>query len=215
MPIDSAAFGEAFCSGPELASRRLVLLHGWGADADDLLELGELLVGPDVQVVALRAPLSHPAGMGRQWYDLQQPGWPQLPQARADLLGRLQALERSLPLSSTVLLGFSQGAAMALDVACGGGSSLAPLPLAGVIACSGYPHPDWQSGALQPQSQDLNVLLTHGEQDPVVPHGASLELERLLKLGGARVELHSFSGGHTIDPDLFGPMRSFLVRCWS
>ncbi|MBM5809867.1 MAG: esterase, partial [Cyanobacteria bacterium M_surface_9_m1_291] len=83
-----------------------MLLHGWGADADDLLELGELLVGPDVQVVALRAPLSHPAGMGRQWYDLQQPGWPQLPQARADLLGRLQALERSLPLSSTVLLGF-------------------------------------------------------------------------------------------------------------
>ena len=215
MPIDSPDLGEAFCRGPEQASRRLVLLHGWGADADDLLELGELLVGPQVQVVALRAPLSHPAGMGRQWYDLQQPGWPQLPQARADLLRRLQALERSLPLCSTVLLGFSQGAAMALDVACGHGDSQAPLPLAGVIACSGYPHPDWQSGVQKPQSQDLDVLLTHGEQDPVVPHGASVELERLLKLGGARVELISFSGGHTIDPDLFGPMRSFMERCWS
>ena len=42
--------------GPAEASHRLVLLHGWGADADDLLDLGPLLVGPEVSVVALRAP---------------------------------------------------------------------------------------------------------------------------------------------------------------
>lgn len=206
---------DAFCSGPVDASQRLVLLHGWGADADDLLDLGELLVGPQVQVVALRAPQIHPAGLGRQWYDLQQPGWPQLSDALADLERRLLLLHRSLPLSQTVLLGFSQGAAMALDVTTGGGPGKAQLPVAGVIGCSGYPHPDWQAGTRQPQSQDLNVLLTHGEQDPVVPHGASVELERLLKLGGARVELLSFNGGHTIEPDLFAAMRAFLARCWT
>ncbi|MCP9914382.1 esterase, partial [Cyanobium sp. BA20m-14] len=47
-----------------------MLLHGWGADADDLLDLADLLVGPAVSVVALRAPLGHPSGQGRQWYDL-------------------------------------------------------------------------------------------------------------------------------------------------
>ena len=53
--------GEALWQGPEQSTQRLVLLHGWGADADDLLELGELLVGPRVSVVSLRAPLAHPA----------------------------------------------------------------------------------------------------------------------------------------------------------
>ncbi|MFN5695801.1 MAG: alpha/beta hydrolase, partial [Cyanobacteriota bacterium] len=74
--------------GPAGAERRLVLLHGWGADADDLLDLGSELVGPEVSVVALRAPLPHPGGFGRQWYDLQQPEWPQLPGARDALLLR-------------------------------------------------------------------------------------------------------------------------------
>jgi len=201
--MEHATVGDALWQGPEQASRRLVLLHGWGADADDLLELGELLVGPQVSVVSLRAPLAHPAGIGRQWYDLQQSGWPQLPEARSDLRQRLLALDTSVGLQQTVVLGFSQGAAMALDVA-------TTLPVAGVIACSGYPHPDWQ-----PQDLSLPVLLSHGEQDPVVPHGASVELERRLKAAGAAVELLSFAGGHSIDPDLFGPMRLFLERCWS
>jgi phospholipase/carboxylesterase len=141
--------------------------------------------------------------VGRQWYDLQQSGWPQLPEARNALHRRLLALDASVSLQQTVVLGFSQGAAMALDVA-------TTLPVAGVIACSGYPHPDWQ-----PEELSLPVLLSHGEQDPVVPHGASVELERRLKEAGAAVELLSFAGGHSIDPDLFAPMRLFLTRCWT
>ena len=203
--------GEALSHGPQQADQRLVLLHGWGADADDLLDLGELLVGPHVSVVALRAPLQHPAGMGRQWYDLQQSGWPQLAAARTVLHGRLQALGQTVPLQRTVVLGFSQGAAMALDVANGGGNPTGePLPLAGVIACSGYPHPEWT-----PAPMTLPVLLSHGRQDPVVPHGASVELERLLQEAGATAKLLSFDGGHSIETDLFGPMRQFLQRCWS
>ena len=163
--------------GPDRCDRRLVLLHGWGADADDLLDLAELLVGPAVSVVALRAPLPHPSGSGRQWYDLQQPDWPQLPAARTQLLQRLTALATEVPLQQTALLGFfSQGAAMALDVATAGSG----LPLAGLIGCSGYPHPAWQ-----PTAASLpKILLTHGKQDPVVPYGASEALQEQLQRGG-------------------------------
>ena len=191
--------------GPPTARERLVLLHGWGADADDLLDLGRLLVGPEVSVVALQAPLPHPAGIGRQWYDLQQPGWPQLPSAREDLRRRLAALNAELSLQRTVLLGFSQGAAMVLDVATGA----EPLPVAGVIACSGYPHPDWtpQAGLAS------TVLLSHGRQDPVVPYQASEALREQLQASGAAVELLAFEGGHAIDPDLFPAMRSFISGC--
>jgi phospholipase/carboxylesterase len=207
--------GTALWVGPRQAGHRLVLLHGWGADADDLLDFGSELLGADptsldLSVVALRAPLPHPGGFGRQWYDLQQPEWPQLPQARRDLRQRLLALGLSVPLERTSLLGFSQGAAMAIDVATGGGSDACdPLPLAGLIACSGYPHPDWK-----PEAPHTKVLLTHGEQDPVVPFAASLALERSLAEAGGSVRRIAFPGGHCIDPDLIATMRDFLFSSW-
>ena len=184
--------------GPAEASHRLVLLHGWGADADDLLDLGPLLVGPEVSVVALRAPEPHPYGTGRQWYGLQPIDWSQLPGARAALKLRLEELAGSVPLARTVLLGFSQGGAMALDV----GSS---LPLAGIVACSGYPHEGWQPGtAVAP------VLLSHGREDPVVPFAASEAVQEQLLAAGQSAELLAFNGGHTIDTAVLPQISTFV-----
>jgi phospholipase/carboxylesterase len=192
---------DALRLGPVQAAQRLVLLHGWGADADDLLDLGELLVGPEVSVVALRAPEAHPSGSGRQWYSLQPIDWSALPAARLALRQRLERLAASVALEHTVLLGFSQGSAMAIDVGCG-------LPLAGIVGCSGYPHQGWQAaGALPP------VLLSHGREDPVVPFEASEELRRQLLQAGGQVELLPFSGGHGIDPELLPDLGSFVRRC--
>ncbi|MFM1797905.1 MAG: hypothetical protein RLZZ117_183 [Cyanobacteriota bacterium] len=206
-PEAAEAPNTALLAGPQDADRRLVLLHGWGADADDLLDLGSALLGSAaaaVNVVALRAPLPHPGGLGRQWYDLGLQGWPQLPEARADLLRRLRRLSQGVPLERTVLLGFSQGAAMAVDVATSEG-----LPLAGLIGCSGYPHPDWQP--LRPASP---ILLTHGREDPVVPFAAAEALDERLRESGGEVALLPFAGGHGIDPAVFPALTAFLVKAW-
>ena len=184
--------------GPTDAQQRLVLLHGWGADADDLLDLGELLVGPQVSVVALRAPEPHPFGSGRQWYGLQPIDWSQLPGAREALQQRLAAMAGSVPMESTVLLGFSQGGAMALDV----GST---LPLAGIVACSGYPHEGWQ-----PAGGTAPVLLSHGREDPVVPFAASEEVQRRLQEAGTAAELLAFEGGHTIEASVLPQISAFV-----
>jgi len=195
--------------GPPGAKRRLVLLHGWGADAHDLLDLGPLLVGPEVEVIALQAPSPHPAGMGRQWYDLQQPNWPELPAARQALKKRLVALATDVALENTILLGFSQGAAMVLDV----GTlpeGLDGMACAALIGCSGYPHPGWD-----PQTpHQTKVLLTHGEQDPVVPFAASEALKEQLQAAGHGVQLLGFTGGHTIDESLFPALKSFIASQW-
>lgn len=193
------------------AGRRLVLLHGWGADADDLLDLGELLVSGEAptQVVALRAPQAHPGGFGRQWYDLQTPGWPDLGEARQALRQRLLALASSVPLERTVVLGFSQGAAMAVDVA-------GALPLAGLVACSGYPHEDSALMAGGPSDAPWHpatvLLLTHGREDPIVRHEASEALLEQWQRAGGQAELLSFDGGHTIDESVLKPLRTFVSR---
>jgi phospholipase/carboxylesterase len=212
MHDPAAADPHALTRGPATAERRLVLLHGWGADADDLLDLAELLVPATVSVVSLRAPQIHPAGVGRQWYPLlwremvPEPAWPEVPAARTDLRRRLEHLGETVPLTHTALLGFSQGAAMALDVATGGDG---PLPLAAVIGCSGYPHRDWC-----PRACGTPVLLTHGREDPVVTWEHCNALQQWLEAAGITVTRQDFRGGHGIDPTLFPLMRRFLERGW-
>ncbi len=191
--------------GPALAGTRLVLLHGWGADADDLLDLAGLLVGPQVSVVALRAPMAHPSGQGRQWYSLQPIDWEELPSARQSLRARLVELGSSVPLERTVLLGFSQGGAMAVDVGC-------DLPLAGVVSCSGYPHQGWKPAS---QPGETPVLLSHGQHDPVVPYAASEALLEQLRLAGRKAQLLSFGGEHTIDPTVLPQIAVFVRNCLS
>lgn len=195
---DAGADAGILRQGPPAASRRLVLLHGWGADADDLLDLGGLLVGPAVSVVALRAPEPHPFGMGRQWYGLQPIDWAALPAARTGLRQRLELLAAEVPLERTVLLGFSQGGAMALDV----GSQ---LPLAALVACSGYPHEGWQPAEPAPPA-----LLSHGLEDPVVPFAASEEALRRLRQAGGSAELLPFAGGHTIGEAVLPAIAAFV-----
>ena len=183
-------------------SQRLVLLHGWGADADDLRPLGDALMQlhhAPLEVVSLQAPEPHPQGSGRQWYGLFPAAWEAVPQAVADLRERLVKLSGGEEaLTKTVLFGFSQGGAMALHCGC-------DLPLAGVMSCSGYPHPDWQ-----PASNHPPVLLTHGTEDTIVPVAAMEAIWSRLQTD--RCEKMEFNQGHTIPSELMGTFQRTLSR---
>ena len=191
----------------KLGPGRLVLLHGWGANSQDLLPLGMTLMEGLGDVVALEAPEPHPhVPDGRQWYPLteeaQEQGWPGVPSALATINHHLVRLRQEHPWPQTALLGFSQGAAMALEAA-------VDKPLAGVVACSGYPH---ERHPLQGVSAP--VLLIHGQSAPVIPLQASLRLQALLKAQGCDVALQTFAGEHTIPPAALAPMRHFLEGCF-
>jgi phospholipase/carboxylesterase len=58
------------------------------------------------------------------------------------------------------------------------------------------------------------VLITHGEQDPVVPFAASEALEQMLRAAGGTVKRLTFAGGHGIDPSLFPALRAALEAGW-
>ena len=181
---------------------RLVLLHGWGATAEDLEPLGRSLAASmnhEMEVMALEAPHLHPQPPGRQWYALFPADWDAVPAAIEALQQRLASItSQGAPMKRTVLLGFSQGGAMALHSGCS-------LPLAGVISCSGYPHPDWQAGEQHPP-----VLAMHGQQDTIVPLTALNAIAE--RLQSDRYQTISFDNGHTIPEEMMQPMLAFLKR---
>ena len=184
--------------GSQNSSHRIILLHGWGADTDDLLPVGKSIIHNscfDFELISLAAPSFRPNDMGRQWYSLFPPDWNEAEIAVAKLLDTLNAFDKTkISLKKTVLLGFSQGGAMAIDA----GLS---LDLGLVISCSGYSHPKWDPIKNNP------VLLSHGLQDDVVPINASREI--LKRLGKANVnnELHEYNCSHTIHPDFIEVIR--------
>ena len=187
------------------ATHRLVLLHGWGADADDLVPLGEELTkglhGVNLELIAMRAPQKHPETFGRQWYRLFPPDWAAVPDAINDLQYRIKSLSNSVvPLEKTVIFGFSQGGAMALD----GGLN---LPVAGLICCSGYLHPNWI-----PPTKSPPVFLTHGLHDEVVPCEASKKIISALKDNKLNADLLLFDGGHEIPIELISRFQHVLQK---
>lgn len=177
-----------------------VALHGWGSNAEDLASLAPYLNLPTYQFCFPNAPLPHPhAPGGFMWYDLNtQAG---LPDSRQLLLDWVQglAVETQVPLDRIILVGFSQGGAMTLDIG-------ARLPLAGLICLSGYLHP-----SITPLfSQNTGpVLLIHGQQDPVVPLSAAQTSEQALRQAGVAVQYHELPMAHEINPEALGLIQNF------
>ena len=188
----------------ESATNRLVLLHGWGADAQDLLPVGKLLTEgfkDRFEIVSFSAPQPHPSGLGRQWYPLYPHEWEQVPSAVLALERRLNNLcFEKIPLNKTLLLGFSQGGAMALELA-------TRKKFEAVFALSSYPHPEWQ-----PLKDMSPIFLCHGKIDEVVPKEASKKSLDILRKNGIKSELYFFNGGHEINYDLIDHCNKIIKQ---
>tara|TARA_B100000886_G_scaffold162156_1_gene110573 strand:- start:1235 stop:1852 length:618 start_codon:yes stop_codon:yes gene_type:complete len=185
----------------QTATHRIILIHGWGADADDLLTLGKEItdkINFDFEVISLRAPGLHPTGQGRQWYGLYPHDWNGAEIEVNKLLDTFKKFDTDqIPLRKTILLGFSQGAAMAIDA----GSK---LNFGLIIACSGYPHPNWILGETYPP-----FIISHGKFDDVVPIEASRIIYEKIKSKSSKFcELIEFDGIHQIDPNLIDIVNS-------
>jgi phospholipase/carboxylesterase len=118
-----------------------------------------------------------------------------------DLEKRLNNLcTNQIPLDKTLLLGFSQGGAIALDLA-------TRIKFQGVFALSSYPHPNWEPIKNMPP-----MYLCHGEMDEVVPKAASEKSLDILLKKGIKSELYFFDGGHEINNDLINYCRKKIEQ---
>lgn len=191
-----------------------IALHGWGANAQDVAALATFLDLPHCQLLFPDAPFPFPYGpMGRAWYNFPQDytftceprlaQQPDLVESRQILMTWLQSLEAKtgVPLSRTVLAGFSQGGAMTLDVGL-------QLPLAALLVLSGYLH----SPAHLSAENAPPVLMVHGRQDTVVPLQSAQNSYRQLQDLGVAVTYHELDMGHEIPAAELQLVQNFTIQ---
>ena len=186
----------------------VVFLHGYGANAADLLGLADPLGEhmPDTLFIAPDAPEACAgAPMGFQWFPIpwidgssEEESRAGLERAAADLDAFLTGImvdEDLLP-EQMIVLGFSQGTMMALHVV-----PRREDPVAGIVAFSGrLLEPELLADETQCRPP---VLLIHGDQDDVVPpQSLQQAAEALQEADWKEVYAHVMKGtGHGIAPD--------------
>ncbi len=164
-------------SGP--ATSLVVFLHGYGANGDDLIELGRQwrALLPGAAFIAPNAPEPCPgAPMGRQWFPLSrnppddpkgvQDRWNGAEKVKPALDAFLdeELAKRQLDHSRLALVGFSQGTMMALHV-----GLRRQRPLAAILGYSGMlVGPEHLAGI----TARPPILLVHGDRDNVIPYDA-------------------------------------------
>jgi phospholipase/carboxylesterase len=196
-----------------------LLLHGVGASAAHMAPLAQALAAeyPQAAVLCIDAPDPFDGvpggGAGFQWFSVRGVTETNRPERVAATLPRFIAQVRDLQTRfeidwpRTALVGFSQGAIVALEAV------QAEPQLAGrVLAFSGR-----HASAPMHAPHDTTVHIFHGLDDRVMPHAAVVDsAERLLALGGD-VTADVLPGiGHELHPKLVDKaieqLRSFLPK---
>jgi phospholipase/carboxylesterase len=178
-------------------------LHGWGANAQDVASLVSVLNLPNHQFLLPNAPFAHPhVPGGKMWYDLEREDYRGLEQSQQMLTHWFKSLESTtgIPPESTILTGFSQGAAMTLDIGLN-------LPVAGLVCMSGYLHRTPQE--VNPPLP--SVLIVHGRQDTVVPLSAAQRVRDYLLSLGVPMQYKEFDMGHEIRLEVLYVIREFIL----
>lgn len=210
----------AMLDGPRVAAasgrtRSLcVLLHGYGADGHDLIDIARLWSPRfrDTAFVSPHAPSPRSdAPPGREWFPLAASDFRLIDEGVRQAAPVLDAFldaelaRYGLGDDRLVLAGFSQGTMMALEV-----GPRRKSPIAGIIGYSGLLSGVERLGEV---AHKPPVLLVHGAEDPLIPVIALHAAVKALGDAGFLVEWHVSPGlGHGIDEAGLRLGVGFLAR---
>ena len=208
-------------AGPEDADATLILMHGLGADAEDLAPVAQYLNLPDsvrLRVVlpdAPERPVTINGGMRmRAWYDIDPAAG--LDSGRKDievsaglareLIEREEA--RGIATERIVVGGFSQGGVIALETGLGHGKRLA-----GIVALSTYLHDaEHVAERVGLANAEAEIFMAHGRGDPMIPiHRAATSRSALDHLG-YRVTWQEYPMGHELCIDEINALSAWLAQ---
>ena len=195
----------------------VILLHGYGADGNDLIGLAPVLAPlmPDAVFHSPNAPYPCEGNpMGFQWFGISRldpavaaagvrSAAPFVEQFLDDTMAQY-----GLDESRTVVIGFSQGTMMALHV-----GLRRAKPLAGIVGFSGMlAGPDTLKAEIRSKPP---VLLVHGDSDEMLPAVLTQRAAQTLTENGVQVGVHIAPGiGHGIDQTGLSHAARFVLEAF-
>lgn len=200
----------------------IIVLHGLGADGNDFVPVAEELnlgsVGP-VRFVFPHAPTRPVTINGghvmRAWYDIlgteltrreDEQGLRESQATVEALIAREKS--RGVPASRIVVMGFSQGCAMALQT-----GLRHEERLAGIVGLSGYlPLADQTATERHAGNHEVPIFMAHGTHDPVVPFERGTASRDALQSLGYQIEWHEYAMPHSVCTPEIADLNRWLLR---
>ncbi len=191
---------------PGTTDATLVLLHGLGSNEQDLLSLAPML-GPELTVIAYRAPLTY--GPGFSWFPIEFDA----DGIRLDsdtalssldfLVSELTDLRKQTP--TLILGGFSQGAIMTSGVL-----AQAPELLDAALLMSGRLFPPFFTDAKPAANPDLPILAQHGIYDDVLPVQGGRDLAKAITEFGYQPIWREYPMAHQVSQESLDDIIAWL-----
>jgi predicted esterase len=194
-------------AGEPLAAARaaMILVHGRGASAEDILTIAADVQRPGFAYLA-------PQAANNAWYPFSfmapiESNEPHLSAALDMLATLLERVEETVPASRVVLLGFSQGACLATEFACRNARRYG-----GVVGLSGgLIGPDGTPRDYPGDFDATPVFLGCSDVDPHIPKERVLETADVLTRMGASVTTRLYPGmGHTVNLEEIAEVRAIV-----
>ena len=188
------------------AGAAMILVHGRGASAADIMTLGAELTHPGFAYLA-------PQAAGSAWYPLpftapMEDNEPYLSSALEVLASLLASVEKSIPADRVILLGFSQGACLTLEFAARNARRYG-----GVVGLSGgLIGPDGTPRDYTGDFEGTPAFLGCSDVDPHIRKDRVLEAADVLKRMGGLVTLRLYPQmGHTVNDDELQEVRKIVA----
>jgi phospholipase/carboxylesterase len=186
----------------------LILLHGLGANEQDLLPLVDY-IARGWHAISLRAPFQTEFG-GYAWYSFIQGAGPEASsykQGVKELAAFFEDAHKSNPKAKMVTLGFSQGALMALSAA-----TLRIPGFVAVAALSGYLPPEDMLPAPLDRLRGYPVFQTHARNDLMLSFALAEKARDRLTKAGADLTWLEHDSGHSIPLSALDRLGTWLAR---
>ena len=192
--------------------KAFIVLHGWGANQHDLVPFVRNLNLKNYYSFFPNAPFDVPgtAGTGKGWFSfpINDESENELAQSKVQLLAHINEVEkRGFSLTNIVIMGFSQGAAMALEILLSKRKRIGA-----VISLSGFLIDGSNFHTLNDAIKQTPIFLAHGQHDTILPLKRAKLSAKALKNAGLKITWREYPMAHEIIADEVEDIRGFLNK---
>ena len=191
----------------DIPDKAIIALHGWKGDEYVFEQVAKLIKLENSEWFFPRAPYKADSGEGNSWFGgNDETGWEfdKTFDGMNDLINKIQ--KRGYSSSKIFLIGFSQGACLAIDFAL-----RLPFSIGGIVAIAGFiKFKERFLEEASKESGDTPILLMHGNQDDIIPIKAGKTAYNILRGRGYPIYFESYKAKHKIPLKKMNLINEFI-----